>query len=279
MAATEYPYTISTETLNGAADLNSLAAEYQASAIVTALDYINIAGDTLAVWTKDALSTGDKTLLDAVLAAHEGISSGTRAETVAIQEELIATGGHYQAQSFEITVPASAGWETLDISFPIPIGILDASVNLREVEEGDEIDMTVAPDTVTGTITANVAAAATVIDVAQTVIDNAAVGYYIKLDDGTNADDMGRILSIDKVGLKLTMETATTNAFLAATPSYVKQSVKMVPHIWLSKFGTVTLGSAKIGASYVPANTTIRIRYNNVSVTAKTFSFILEYLY
>ena len=69
------------------------------------------------------------------------------------------------------------------------------------------------------------------------------------------------------------------SSFTAATPTYVKQTVCMVPKIYLTGVSKFDLGMSKIGASYIPANTDIQVRYNNISATAKTFSIIIEYLY
>jgi hypothetical protein len=40
-----------------------------------------------------------------------------------------------------------------------------------------------------------------------------------------------------------------------------------------------TIGGAKIGGSYIPANTTVRITYVNSNNVAKTFRGGVEYLY
>jgi len=198
---------------------------------------------------------------------------------VVIQEEQTKTGAHYQAQSFELSVPASTGWHELNISFPFPISMLSAEWIGKTDYDGDSAQFIIAPDTTTGAIASDVAALDTVINVAQSVIDNTQVGYHLKLDDGTNVDDLGRVVSIDDGANQVTMETAAVNSFLAATPTYVKQTVKMVPHICLHPSGRVQLGESKIGGSYIPANTVIRLRYNNLTGTAKTFSVIIEYLY
>jgi len=72
VASTEYSYSVAGDTLNGLVDEERLTEEIQASAIVTALDYIATSGDDLSVWMKDALSGGDETILDGLVAAHTG---------------------------------------------------------------------------------------------------------------------------------------------------------------------------------------------------------------
>ena len=72
MAATKYTYSIQNDTPNHKVATDRLTVEIQASAIVTALDYINTNGDVLDIWFKAELSSGDHDILSAVVAAHSG---------------------------------------------------------------------------------------------------------------------------------------------------------------------------------------------------------------
>ena len=206
------------------------------------------------------------------------ILDSRKEEEVLIKEEITKTGGHYGARSVEVDTD-SAGWTDVDVSFPYAIGLLSANFIVDLENHRDEIEFLVAPDATTGTITQDVAINDTIIDVSQTVIDNVAVGYCVKLDDGTTTNDLGRVLAVDKINLKITVETAATNVFANGTPTYVKQTVKMVENFKIGKTGRVVLGESKIGASHIPANTTIRCRYNNINGVSKKFSVAFEYLY
>jgi hypothetical protein len=75
MAATNYTYSIVTDTANGAVHPKSLDIEVRASTIVIALEGITTGGDVLTVTMKDALSTGDETELGNLVAAHTGVVS------------------------------------------------------------------------------------------------------------------------------------------------------------------------------------------------------------
>lgn len=189
------------------------------------------------------------------------------------------TGGHYQAQGYKLSLPASTGWYEKDISFPIPVSLLSALWMNIAAMVGDSFEFLVAPDTTIGAITADIAIDDTQFTVQQSVIDNIAIGYWVKLTDGINTQDVGRVISIDKTLLKITVETASTYSFLAATPTYVKMSVKMVVGVDLFADYPIEVGATKIGGSYINANTTLRVRYNNITGTAKDFRWILEYLY
>jgi hypothetical protein len=72
MAATKYSYSISSDFPNHKVSTDRLTLEIQQSQIVVALDYINTSGDDCDIWFKDALSSGDETILDGVVANHSG---------------------------------------------------------------------------------------------------------------------------------------------------------------------------------------------------------------
>jgi len=73
MAQTKYTYSIATDTLNAKFASDSLEKSIRSSAILTALDYVSALGDDIDVFFKDALSTGDKTILDGLISAHDGV--------------------------------------------------------------------------------------------------------------------------------------------------------------------------------------------------------------
>ena len=190
------------------------------------------------------------------------------------------TGGHYQCLSYELNITAQTGWTEKDISFPFSISLLAAFWINKSINEGDEVNFTVGENTVIGSITQDISASSTIITISKTVLDNVAIGYYISLTDGTNTDDVGRIISIDKETKQITVETPTTNSFLVSTPTYVRMTIKIVSHLrFVGDNVPIIIGESKIGASFIPANTILKAKYNNKSGTAKTFSFVLEYLY
>lgn len=193
---------------------------------------------------------------------------------VKIKEEDIVTGEHFQAQSFELVLPPSTGWQELDISFPIPISILSAIWTNKATYDGDEVEFLVAPDTIIGALTAPVGSGIEELSVSPTVIENMAVGKWVKVD----AEDLGRCLAIDTTNSKITVENETTTSH--DTGASVKMTVKLSPHIYLNGGGGVgQIGASAIGGSHVPANTVLRFRYNNLTGIGKKWSFILEYFY
>lgn len=285
---TKYTYSIANDFPNGAVAPAKLKREISASSIVTALDRIDTAGDVCDVWFKDPLSAGDKTTLDndttapsgGLIGAHDGVAVTLVPEEVVIQEEEIKTGGHFQSHGYKDNIPATSGWYDMpDITWPYPITLLAAEAKAMSANDGDHIEFVVGPDVTVGSISSDVTASDTVINVSQSVLDNVAVGKFICLDDGTNVDDCGRVTAVDKTAGTITVETATANGFAAATPTLVKMTTKMAVNIELSSDHRIALGESKIGGSYVPANTVLRMRYYNQNGSAKSFKFYLEYLY
>jgi hypothetical protein len=194
---------------------------------------------------------------------------------IKIKEEDTPTGAHYQARSFEIDVPAQTGSFSLDFSFPFPITLFSAEWINLSCSEGDVAQFQVAPDTVVGTLTSDMLSGSTAFTGSQA--SYAEVGYYFELTDGTNTADMGRVVSVDDD--VVTCEYGSEYNFSASSPTYTKRTVKMVPHVYLQSQGRVQLGESKIGGSYIPANTNLRVVYQNNCGMAKTFSFLMEYLY
>ena len=74
MAETEYEYTISSAFPSAAVNPTKLKLQVDNSAIVEPLSYINTDEDTdnCEVWFDNALTGGDQTVLDGIVAAHDG---------------------------------------------------------------------------------------------------------------------------------------------------------------------------------------------------------------
>lgn len=280
MPLTTYTYSIASDTANGEVIGEVLADEIALSTITEAVDSVNTSGDVLDIIMKDALDAGEVTTLDGIVAAHTALLAEPPTEVRILEEDPARrTGGNYMALGLKHEVPAGNGTSSTTFSYPIPIGLIDFEYVVDANMEDDEMCIMVAPETVTGALTADVTAGDTVINVSPTVTANVKVGYKIHLDDGTNKDDLGIVTAISLGGGTITVETAAVNNFLAATPTYVKQSVYLAKDVRLNGTVAIEMGAAKIGASYLPANTPWSIEYHNNEGSAKTFSGILEILY
>jgi hypothetical protein len=196
-----------------------------------------------------------------------------------IQEETVPTGGHFQSTVKQMDIAANET-KIFDYTWPHPISVLSIHMVTESSNKGDTVDLLVSPDTLIGSIITDVAKNDTIINVSSSVIENVKVGFYLTLTDGTITSDLGRVLSIDSANNTVTVETGSSNAFLSTTPTYIRQNIYMLKNWIIGPAWNYTIGESKIGGSYVPANTTIRVIYtNNSNSAAKTLYPEIEYLY
>jgi hypothetical protein len=147
MAATKYTYSISGDFPNAKVNSDSLTIEIQASAIVTALDRIDTAGDVCDIWFKDALSAGDETVLDAVVAAHQGVAPPW-APTNAVGAPIIEiTGQQTDNQAIKVAQAGREGteWTTASHNFCDPSTWFSTATSVTAevmVDSGDGLTWT-----------------------------------------------------------------------------------------------------------------------------------------
>ena len=208
--------------------------------------------------------------------SHQMIGTVSNSQIV-IQEESTPTGGNFKAVNYKLLCPT--GLSSHDYTFPHPISALSITLPTVSDNQDDNLEVCVGPNTIIGSITSNVSVSDTVLTVSQTVIDNVQLGFYIDLYNGTNTENMGRITAIDTNALTITMEIATTQAFLASTPTYVRVTVNVIDEFTIGPPSRLEIGKDKIGGSYVPTGTIIRVKYINNGGSSKNFYCMIEYLY
>ena len=196
---------------------------------------------------------------------------------VTIKEEDIPTGGHFVANCLKLDCPV--GYSTHDFQYPHPISTLSITFETLSEHRDDEIEIIIAPETVVGEITSDVSTSDTIINVSQTVIDNASLGYHLCLEDGTNHNELGKIISIDKILNQLTIQNSSTNTYLTSTPTNVKLCHKVVEDFTIGYPSRYELGKDKIGGSHVPTNKIIRVKYKNNGDSTKKLYSVIEFLY
>jgi len=132
MAATKYSYSVSADFPNQLVNPTTLTTQIQASAIVIALDYIEVTGDDCDIWFKDALSGGDQTILDTVVANHSG--APTPSETISVAVDNFSTleepeGGHVVQRV--VVQPGRTGYYMCD---------RDIKINTAKFSEADALE-------------------------------------------------------------------------------------------------------------------------------------------
>ncbi len=201
-------------------------------------------------------------------------------ETImAIKENTNGTGDHVKFDTIVINTPANQTTSST-INWPIPVNVLSLNFKTTGDNEDDQLNCCVSPDTTIGAITQDVTVNDTVINVDSSVISNISIGFYVKLDDGVDVSDLGRIISIDSGSNTITVETAASNSHAASTPTVVKLTVFYIKDYNIGLAGNYILGDSKIGGSLVPANTNVCFDYINNSVSvAKKLIVQIEYIY
>lgn len=192
-----------------------------------------------------------------------------------IVEESIPTGGHYQARGFHVDA-ATSGWHHIDLEWPIPISLLSAEWNIEAKHKGDNLEVLVGPDTTIGVLTSPCSSGSNTIEVSATVLQYTAVGRILDITDGSNLDNLGMVVSIS--GSTITTENETTHSFSAGT-TVVRQTVQLVRDACTGSPGPCGLGESKIGGSYIPPSTKLRLRYKNNDGVSKALCGYIEYLY
>lgn len=221
--------------------------------------------------------------------AHEIDSESIHVEDSVKQEQVEAeiieqppgvTQGHYQSSFFQLSVPALSGLHTMDISFPFGISLLCGEYHMPAAGAGDQIWADIAPDTIIGGISQDVAIGATKFRTSAESLAYLQIGFVVKLFDGVNQNNLGRVLALDAVNLEVTMEIATTHPFAAASPTYIQITVQCVRTANISaSILSIEFGKRNIKSTFLPANTVLRCTYNNITSTAKIVDFRIEYFY
>lgn len=267
---------------NSLVNLDNLTDEIRSSSITIALDYISTSGTTVDIVFKAALSVGEETILDGIVAAHDNVCKVPPPTIVQVQEEYGATNGKFISQSFWITAPI--GVSNTDTIFDLPTSILEIQFITRDENLGDSVKLYVFRkntgygEGVIGTITANVSAGATGIHVSSTIANAVLTGDYISLKEGSKEEDLGLIKSIDKVNNILYMKTPTATSFSATSPTLVKHKRYVLYDFPLGPPWKMDIGGSKIGGSYVTPDYIVRVEYTNNGLISKQLYSVIERL-
>lgn len=186
--------------------------------------------------------------------------------SVEITQKAGAIGDNFKWDTVAFTATANTT-TTHSFSYPFDINMLEATILSSSENTGDNMSWVVSENTTIGAITANVSVSDNVINVSSTVIDYIQVGFKANLFDGSNTEDLGYVISIDSENSTITTENASTQAFSAATPTYVRMSIYFVDNIEFGHAGRHEIGGSKIKSTFVPANTVVKCYYVNNSAS------------
>ena len=187
------------------------------------------------------------------------------------------TGEFYRSQGFNLVIPPNTIASKV-FSWPFNITLLTFSMQLNSANEGDTVNLFVAPNTTIGSITRNITQGDTVIYVSSTVLSNIHFGHNVTITNGNQKIEMGECINIDLVNGILTCDTPANISIMSG--AYVQSSRHTLKDFYINSSNIIyTLANKTINGMSLPKNTNNTIYYNNTSNTSKNFAFSIEFLY
>jgi hypothetical protein len=116
-----------------------------------------------------------------------------------------------------------------------------------------------------------------VLEVQDSCVQYARIGMSIKITDGVNTDDLGRVVSIDKATRRIEVETAPSRDYPAG--SYIMVTRYFIQGMEFGGAGTYNFSGSRNKGSYIEPGKTGRFAYTNRSNQPVRFTMNLEYLY
>lgn len=237
-----------------------------------------IQGDIVKIITLLTLTTEQENTIDTIISLHKGEPlTQNYTEKIKIVEEQVnnMTQGHFQSMTIDLFISGVTGTTYKDHSFPFPVSLFSSEWLVNESQIGDVAEFHVSPDTICGVLTQAYYSGETTLHVSDTVFEQANImlGYYVNI----NEQDLGRVIAKDKENLTITVENPLQEDINIG--SYILLTIKIVPYWRFNASGFCSVGESKIGASFIPANTVLRMVYHNNSGKEKWFAISIDYLY
>lgn len=197
---------------------------------------------------------------------------------VIVKEESTKTQGNFRTEGFKFDIPAQNEY-THDISFDYPINLLAVWFNVTSENIGDQLTVEFQPP-YAGTIIADITSPTSSIQVDLVTANLVNIGYGIilKRDSDNYMEHLGEVLAINKTTGVLTVSTSTIDTFSIGDNVYFR--VSGVKDVYLSSAGRHSIGTSKLGATFIMTGGVFYAHYtNNTPESTKKFFYELEYLY
>lgn len=201
---------------------------------------------------------------------------------VTIKEDQVTVTGNKWIQSINITGVAPQETKSTVYTFPITMSLYSFMFVADSANDGDYISIIGNENTNVGLITGDLSTGATTIGLSALAISKIVPGFYISLTNGVNTDDLGLVLSIDKVNNTVTVQTAATHSFTASN-TYAIISVKVLNNLLINGAGFYRFFDDVIGGTAVQAGGKVTIKYTNndplIGGTTKKIAVYLTCVY
>lgn len=197
---------------------------------------------------------------------------------VTIKEETTKTQGNFRTEGFKFDIPASSEYIG-SISFSYNINLLSVWFNVNTENLGDKLTVEFQP-LYAGTIAADISSPTSFIQVDLITANILNIGYnlIIKRDSDDYTENLGEVLTIDKVTGVITVSNFTIDTFSIGDNVYLR--ISGVKNLYLSNTGRHSIGTSKLGATFIMQGGVFYAYYtNNTPASTKNFYYELEYLY
>lgn len=242
---------------------------------------VDVIGDQVSVTFVSPLSTDEQAALNTLVQNHRPAVPVVAPYIVSkIREETVDTGENFMSEGIEVMGATGPNvTTTIMLTWPINFCLLGFSTQTDEVHRGSMIEAAIAPNAIIGVLIADCASGATGIYVSDTVIDHLMVGYFLDLFTGVSSENLGRVVSIDKTTGYVVTEFQPSQDYTAYPPTYVRMTIYFLQNYRFAAPGFYSIGDRRIGGSYLPAETPVRIVITNASSQALSWLAKLEYYY
>ncbi len=196
-------------------------------------------------------------------------------DTVKIKEDSILIPRNVWIKHIEFTGIYPQTSQDQYFTFKIPISMYSFTFVTDNTNKGDEFTIAVNPDTPLGLITENLNAGVTTLHAPPGLLLYGWNGFELKITDGTNTDDLGMILSIDKDTGIVEFENKTEHNF-SSNNSVVKMTYYTMKNFKFGAPGVQRYGDDIIGGASPPIGTVVKFTYNNNSASGDPKNFIMS---
>lgn len=244
------------------------------------LTQILIAGDVVNIVFDQGLTTDEQTYLNNIVSnyVYTSPNNDIKVSIIEYDSSSISIQQRYGMECFAFNAAPNTITSSTK-TFKINIAVLNGQICVKDNMVGDEIRWVATPNTTVGVLMANAATGATQFTVSPTVVQNVIPGLHLTITDGVNTNECGQIIDVNTGNNTIQAEFATTNSFLAVSPTYVQITAQFV-NIELGAPGFLMVAGHKIGSAALPKNYPMTCYYTNKSLdTTKRVVAYVEYLY
>ena len=189
--------------------------------------------------------------------------------TVIIVEDSV---GYYQQRTFRFTIPATSPGVTsvLTQTLQFPLLAWRAMIPCNPAQNGDIVALTVAPNTLIGTIAAPASASATTVTLDGSAAAVAWPGEYLQFNDVTN--ELVQIKTVS--GTTATLVTPLVNSHVSGT--VLGMHVRLLDNRIIDGSLPIKVAFKGVRGHFLQADTVVEIRYTNATGNPKYLDVNLE---